>query len=175
MAQVAPVDVKPDMLIKALVDSFNTLLEDLRKLSESINQAIDMTEFASRMDDIKLFHPILHANLGTAEGGVSRQSKPENGFKVVALFMWQIILIPFSNLYCFMVNYLIAFCYVLEQKANGTLDFQSDGFPHTISEDYLLKIFDFVGDQVFYLWNTFLSFHRFAFTSHHYYLFRHPF
>ncbi|KAJ4701539.1 hypothetical protein OWV82_024770 [Melia azedarach] len=126
VAQVAPVDVKPDMLIKALVDSFNTLLEDLRKLSESINQAIDMTEFASRMDDIKLFHPILHANLGTAEGGVSRQSKPENGFK----------------------------------KANGTLDFQSDGFPHTISEDYLLKIFDFVGDQVFYLWNTFLSFHR---------------
>lgn len=81
---MASVDVKPDMLVKALVNSFNTLFEDLQNISEGINEAIGMTEFASRMDGIKLFHPILQANLGTVGGEVSEEL-PQNGFEVIAL------------------------------------------------------------------------------------------
>lgn len=83
---MASVVVKPHMLVKALVDSFNTLLEDLQKLSEGINGAIDMTEFASRMDGINLFHPILKANIGTVVGDVSEEL-PQNDFEVIALFV----------------------------------------------------------------------------------------
>lgn len=124
LGQGASVIVKRHMLVKALVDSFNTLLEDLQKLSEGINEAVDMTEFASRMDGIKLFHPILTANMGTLGGEISEEL-PQNGF----------------------------------EKATATLDIQS-GLLHTLSDDDLLKIFEFLGDQVFYLWNNFLNFHR---------------
>lgn len=86
MGQGASVIVKRHMLVKALVDSFNTLLEDLQKLSEGINEAVDMTEFASRMDGIKLFHPILTANMGTVGGEISEEL-PQNGFEVIALFV----------------------------------------------------------------------------------------
>lgn len=66
-----------------------------------------------------------------------------------------------------MVYYLPAICHVHKQKATATLELQS-GLLHTLSDDDLLNVFYFLGDQVFYLWNNFLNFHRFAFTSRHY-------
>ncbi|XP_031276808.1 protein FAM135B-like isoform X1 [Pistacia vera] len=119
LGQVASADTKPVMLVKALLDSRNTLLEDLQKLSGAINQAIDMTEFISGIDAIKLSHPILQVN-------ISEQGKPQNRF----------------------------------EHANGSLDFQRDLLLCTLSEENLLKIFDFLGNQVSCLWNMFLNFHR---------------
>ncbi|KAL5844605.1 hypothetical protein ACOSQ4_010563 [Xanthoceras sorbifolium] len=124
--KVASVDMNSSMLVKALLDSRNTVLEDLEKLGEAINQAIDLTELSFRTNGVELFDSILKENLGTADGEVSRQGKPQNGL----------------------------------EKANGSLDSQFDALLNTLSDDHLLKIFNFLGHQVFYLWNTFLNFHR---------------
>ncbi|XP_044474605.1 uncharacterized protein LOC123202666 isoform X3 [Mangifera indica] len=124
--QVASADTKPVILVKALLDSRSTLLEDLQKLSEAINQAIDMTEFMSGIDAIKLSHPLLQVNLGTANGEVPEQGMPRNH----------------------------------SESAKGSQNFQRDQLLSTLSEENLLKIFDFLGKQVFYLWNIFLNFHR---------------
>lgn len=49
---------------------------------------------------------------------------------------------------------------VFEQKANGTLDFRSEELLRSLSRGDLLNSFHSLGDQVSYLWNTFLKFHR---------------
>ncbi|KAL7153367.1 hypothetical protein ABFS83_04G163900 [Erythranthe nasuta] len=46
------------------------------------------------------------------------------------------------------------------KKPNGEVDSQHDGSLHLLSEDNLHKSFDLIGGQVFYLWSTFLNFHR---------------
>lgn len=101
---MASADTKPVILVKALLDSRNTLLEDLQKLSEAINQAIDMTEFMSGIDAIKLSHPLLQVNLGTANGEVSEQGMPRNHSEVIALLVLY-ILIVFRNFVYFVVDF----------------------------------------------------------------------
>ncbi|PPE01246.1 hypothetical protein GOBAR_DD01740 [Gossypium barbadense] len=44
------------------------------------------------------------------------------------------------------------------ERENGRLEFQNDRLVHNLSKDDVLKIFNLSGDQVFYLWNTFLNF-----------------
>lgn len=56
------VDVKDVMSIKALLTARDILLEELLKLSEAVNQAIDLTEFLSQGSDMKFLNPILRAN-----------------------------------------------------------------------------------------------------------------
>ncbi|KAK1555527.1 hypothetical protein Q3G72_027680 [Acer saccharum] len=124
--KVASVDMNSSMHVKALLDSRNTLLEDFEEISEAINQAIDVTELSFRMNGVELFNSILKKNLGTADGEVSRQGKPQNG----------------------------------HEKANGSRNSQFGALLSTLSDDDWLKIFKFLGHQVFYLWNTFLNFHR---------------
>lgn len=48
----------------------------------------------------------------------------------------------------------------VSEKLNGKVDFQHDDFLHLFSEDELVKSSDLIGNQVFYLWSTFLNFHR---------------
>ncbi|KAK6153349.1 hypothetical protein DH2020_012988 [Rehmannia glutinosa] len=48
----------------------------------------------------------------------------------------------------------------VSEKPNGEVDFQQDGLLHLMSEDKLLKSFDLIGNQLFYLWSIFLNFHR---------------
>lgn len=90
---MASADTKPVLLVKALLDSHNTLLEDLQKLSVAINQAIDMSEFISGMDAVKLSHPILQVNLGTTSGEVLEQGKPQNCFEVIAQLVHYILIL----------------------------------------------------------------------------------
>ncbi|XVF39715.1 hypothetical protein PTKIN_Ptkin01aG0055400 [Pterospermum kingtungense] len=122
--QVASIDLKQVMLIKALLNARDTLLVELQKLSGAINQAVDLSEFTSKMIDIKLFDSFLQANQVTFDAGVSGQGKPQNGLE------------------------------------NGKLDFRSDKLPENLSTDDVIKMFNLSGDQVLYLWNTFLNFHR---------------
>lgn len=49
---------------------------------------------------------------------------------------------------------------VLEQKPNGSLNFQTDGFVQSLSKDELLRSFYSLGYQTYYLWSMFLKFHR---------------
>ncbi|XP_059650912.1 uncharacterized protein LOC132297640 [Cornus florida] len=46
------------------------------------------------------------------------------------------------------------------QKPNGIIDVQSNGSLHSSSADELLNSFHSLGNQILYLWNTFLKFHR---------------
>ncbi|TYI75801.1 hypothetical protein E1A91_D06G032100v1 [Gossypium mustelinum] len=123
--QVASTDLKQVMLVKALLNARDTLLAELKKLSDAINHAIDLTEFTSKMNDMKLFDSFLQEPVGV-DAEDSAQGKPQNGL----------------------------------ERVNGRLEFQSDRLVHNLSKDDVLKIFNLSGDQVFYLWNTFLNFHR---------------
>ncbi|KAG2667889.1 hypothetical protein I3760_15G135200 [Carya illinoinensis] len=114
------------MLLKALLTSRDILLEELQKLSREIDKAVDLTDFISKMDDMKLFDPVLQANLGASDGQVSGQGKPRNGL----------------------------------EKSNGTLDLRSEELLRCLSQCDLLNSFNTLGDQMSYLWNAFLKFHR---------------
>ncbi|KAB2023608.1 hypothetical protein E1A91_D06G032400v1 [Gossypium mustelinum] len=123
--QVASTDLKQVMLVKALLNARDTLLAELQKLSDAINHAVDLTEFTSKMNDMKLFDSFLQEP-AAADADDSAQGKPQNGL----------------------------------ERVNGRLEFLSDRLLHNLSKDDVLKIFNLSGDQVFYLWNTFLNFHR---------------
>ncbi|KAA3476580.1 protein FAM135B-like protein isoform X1 [Gossypium australe] len=123
--QVASTDLKQFMLVKALLNARDTLLAELQRLSDAINHAVDLTEFTSKMNDMKLFDSFLQEPVA-ADAEDSAQGKPQNGL----------------------------------ERVNGRLEFQSDRLLHNLSKDDVLKIFNLSGDQVFYLWNTFLNFHR---------------
>ncbi|XVF36505.1 hypothetical protein REPUB_Repub19eG0064000 [Reevesia pubescens] len=46
------------------------------------------------------------------------------------------------------------------ERVNGRLDFRSDRLLQNLSKDDVIKMYNLLGDQVLYLWNTFLNFHR---------------
>ncbi|KAJ6762149.1 hypothetical protein OIU74_024769 [Salix koriyanagi] len=46
------------------------------------------------------------------------------------------------------------------EKANSTIDFQSDNLPHISSKAAVVNIFHSLGAQLSYLWSIFLQFHR---------------
>lgn len=82
MDQVASVDFKDVMLVKALLTARDILLEELYKLSQAIDQAVDLTDFISNMDDTNLFGSVLKKKLGAADE-VSGRGKPRNGLEVL--------------------------------------------------------------------------------------------
>ncbi|KAK2664209.1 hypothetical protein Ddye_002783 [Dipteronia dyeriana] len=46
------------------------------------------------------------------------------------------------------------------ERADGTTDLSSDGLSYFLLSDDLLNSFNMLGNQILYLWNTFLMFHR---------------
>eukprot|EP00258_Populus_trichocarpa_P022718 XP_024438737.1 protein FAM135B isoform X3 [Populus trichocarpa] len=81
LGEVASLDTKKIMLVKALLVSRDALLEELQKISKGIGHAIDLSDFISNMDDMRMFDSIMQENLGTADGEVSGQGKPHNGLE----------------------------------------------------------------------------------------------
>ncbi|KAM0972091.1 hypothetical protein ACFX13_020202 [Malus domestica] len=123
--QAAAAVVNDIIRAKSLLNARDILLEELQKLSKAIDQAIDLTDFISKIDDTKF--DFLQENLVAADDQVSGQGKPQNGL----------------------------------QKVNGTSKFGSGELVRPLSRDALQSSFYSLGDQVLYLWNTFLKFHRF--------------
>ncbi|GAV70115.1 DUF676 domain-containing protein/DUF3657 domain-containing protein [Cephalotus follicularis] len=126
LSSVSSADMKQVMLVKALFDARDLLLEELQKLSLGIDRAIDLTDFMSKLNDVTHFDSILQSSLGTANIKFSGQGKLRNGL----------------------------------ERSNGALDFRNNGLICHLSQDDLLNIFHLLGDQLLYLWNTFLKFHR---------------
>ncbi|KAK9930043.1 hypothetical protein M0R45_027102 [Rubus argutus] len=122
---VATADANGIMLLKSLLAARGILLEELQTLSKAIDQAIDLTDFISKMDNLN--DSFLQENLVAADDKVSGQGKPQNGL----------------------------------EKANGASDTRTGELLHSLSRGAVLKSFNSLGDQVLYLWNTFLKFHRF--------------
>ncbi|GLT65210.1 hypothetical protein SLA2020_376540 [Shorea laevis] len=46
------------------------------------------------------------------------------------------------------------------EKQSGTLEIKGDSLLHDLSKDDVFKMFHLLGDQILYLWNIFLKFHR---------------
>lgn len=115
-------------VFKALFAARDRLLEELQKLSKEINQTIDLTDFISKLNDTKLIHTSLQADVVTTDAQASGQVSGE----------------PQSGL----------------EKANGIVELRSDGPLNSLSKDDLLNSFHLLGNQILYLWNTFLNFHR---------------
>ncbi|GMI91049.1 hypothetical protein like AT1G09980 [Hibiscus trionum] len=124
--QVHPSDLKLVMLVKAFLHARETLIVELQKLGNAINQPFDLNNFTSTMNDTRLFDSFLQANQVTADNEVSGQGKPQYG----------------------------------PEKINGGTYFQSDQLPLNLTKDDLTRMFNLSGDQVLYLWSTFLTFHR---------------
>ncbi|PON68452.1 Protein FAM [Trema orientale] len=119
-------DAKAVMLVKSLLAARDLLLEELQRLSKAVDQVIDLTDFMSKMDDMKLSDSVSQGSIGVVDGKISGQGKPQNG----------------------------------SEKTNGTLDLQSGESLLLLPKAALLNSLHLLGDQVLYLWNTFLLFHR---------------
>jgi hypothetical protein len=61
------------MLIKALMAAHDILLDDLKRISTGIGQAIDLTEIAIESDDTKWFDSTLPAHVKSIDGEPSLQ------------------------------------------------------------------------------------------------------
>lgn len=126
LSQVDSVDSNQVMLVKALLAARDILLEELQKICKAIDQALDLTDCTSKLDDTKFFHSHLQTDLGTAETEDPGQLDSQNGV----------------------------------EKESSIVDFRRVGLLRSLSADDLLNYFHSLGDQVLYLWNTFLKFHR---------------
>lgn len=94
------------MLVKAFFSAREIILEELQKLSKAVNQTIDLSDFTSKHDGLKLCDASMK-----------------------------------------------------DVKPNGTVDSQGD-YLQSLSKDELFHVFHSLGDQILYLWNIFLKFHR---------------
>ncbi|XP_055960242.1 uncharacterized protein LOC126673897 isoform X2 [Mercurialis annua] len=69
------------MDVKSLLVSRDALLEELQRLSKSIDQVIDLTDFVSKMNNVKMFDSILRADLGNVYGELGGRGKLHNNFE----------------------------------------------------------------------------------------------
>lgn len=113
------------MLIKALMAAHDILLEDLRRISTGIDQAIDLTEIAFESDDTKWFDLTPPARVQSIDGEQSLQL-PDR-----------------------------------EEDATHNINYLTEESVQPFSwDDHLLNSFQSLANQLLYLWNVFLKFHR---------------
>ncbi|KAK7384951.1 hypothetical protein VNO78_30654 [Psophocarpus tetragonolobus] len=125
-SNVASIKLKNVMLVKALLTAHDILLEELQKFSKAVGQAIDISEFLSKRNSMKLINSVPQANQFTTEVEISGQGIPQNGF----------------------------------EGGNEFLDFENAEKLRSLSKKELLNCYHLVGNQLLYLWNIFLNFHR---------------
>lgn len=113
------------MLIKALMAAHDILLEDLKRISTGIDQAIDLTEIAFESDDTKWFDSTPPARVQSIDGEQSPQL-PDR-----------------------------------EEDATHNINYLTEESVQPFSwDDHLLNSFQSLANQLLYLWNVFLKFHR---------------
>lgn len=83
LGEAASVDLENVMLLKALVTARDILLEELQKLSKAVDQAIEISEFVSKMNNGKILNSFVQASQFAADDEISAQSKPQNGLEVL--------------------------------------------------------------------------------------------
>ncbi|KAG4931039.1 hypothetical protein AAZX31_17G181500 [Glycine max] len=81
LSDAASVKLKAFMIVKALLTAHGILLEELQKLSKAVDQAIDIPEFVSKRNDMKLINSVPQANQFTTEVEISGQRMPQNGLE----------------------------------------------------------------------------------------------
>ncbi|ESW09271.1 hypothetical protein PHAVU_009G113900 [Phaseolus vulgaris] len=116
--EVASLDVRNAMLVKALLASRDILFEELQKIGKAVNVALDFSDFVSIVSNMKQENPLANEVVG--------QGTPQNGLK----------------------------------GGNEDLDLLDVEKLCSLSQNELMDCFHSLGDQLSYLWKTFLKFHR---------------
>lgn len=154
------------MVLHALSSSREILLEELQKLSQAINQPIDMKYISSS----KLLGSTLISDLKIPDAEVSGviSSQMSNFFEVLQWFQAKNFFLccnfPWSLVFCYLFTFgtFITSVLFLQQKLNGAGNFHDDIFFRSLSEVKLLELIDLIGNQVLDLWSIFFKFHRFV-------------
>ncbi|XP_042480075.1 protein FAM135B-like isoform X2 [Macadamia integrifolia] len=126
-------DSKHISLLKALLIARDILLEELQKLSKAIDQKVDLTDYVSNMGESKLISPYL---LGDNMASI--------GISDVTMGMRRVASEPWNSF----------------KKPNGIFDFGSDEVQQSLTKENLLSAFHSTSNQLSFLWNVFLKFHR---------------
>ncbi|GAU21154.1 hypothetical protein TSUD_10710 [Trifolium subterraneum] len=126
LEEVASVDLNNVMLLKTLLMARDILLEELQKLSKSVDQTIEISEFQSKLNNEKILKFVGQANRFATDVEILAQGNPQSGLK----------------------------------RGNDALDLLIAEKLQSLSKSELLDCCHSVGDQLLYLWNTFLKFHR---------------
>ncbi|KAI3746992.1 hypothetical protein L6452_09434 [Arctium lappa] len=114
------------VFVKAFSTSHAILLEELKNLSNTINQTIDLTAFISNHAETKFSSGSMGVGMETANAEHSHvPGKMQND----------------------------------SEEPVGTIGYQSD-YLYSLQKDELSRLLDSLGDQILYLWNTYLKFHR---------------
>ncbi|KAJ1419930.1 hypothetical protein SESBI_14671 [Sesbania bispinosa] len=116
------------VLIKALMDAHDILLEELRRISKGINQAIDLTGITFKPDVINSFNYNSPVHVKRIDDGASHQPSDDTQFSA--------------------------------EKAAHNVNHITEESSQPFSWDDLLNSFQSIANQLLYLWNTFLKFHR---------------
>ena len=164
LGEIASVNLKNVMLVKGLLTAREILLEELQKLSKVVDQAIDISEFVSKTNSMKLLNSVLQANQFTTDVEISGQGKPQIGLEVLTFISCCRVLLLCLSIYIVLtVSFLLIVWSLPVQAGNSAPDFLDVAKFDSLSMGQLLDCFHTLGDQLSYLWNIFLKFHRFAF------------
>lgn len=120
-------------LIKALLMSREFLLEDLRKISQAIDQTIeDISDADLNLDGFKFM------------GASLRYDNPSGGRLSGKKGVGQ----------------LVGMLENILEKSNGSVEVRNDVMLYSLSKEELLDVFFSLGTQLSSIWNAFLKFHR---------------
>ncbi|THU63504.1 hypothetical protein C4D60_Mb01t16490 [Musa balbisiana] len=122
-------------IVKSLFVSREILMEEIRNLSKAIGQKIDDLHNADlNLGRFEFIGSSLRTDLSTANTGISGSSMG--------------------------VGHLAGMLQNILEKSNGTVDFENDVMLYSLSKEELVDVYFIMGNQLSFLWNTFLNFHR---------------
>ncbi|KAM0836784.1 hypothetical protein ACQ4PT_062065 [Festuca glaucescens] len=121
-------------IVKALLASRETLLEELKKMSDAVGKTIEDLDGAD-------------LNLGKYESlQPSKSVQPDSG---------KVFPVTTKG-----VGHLAGILHDFLERPNDVVDGTSDGMLYALSSEELLELFLTVSSQLSILWNVFLKFHR---------------
>ncbi|KAK7302470.1 hypothetical protein RJT34_13360 [Clitoria ternatea] len=116
------------VLIKALMAAHDILLEDLRRISKGINQAVDLTGITFEPDLTKSFNSTTPKHAKSTDDKASFELSDDTQISA--------------------------------KQATDYINHLTEESCQPIFWDDILNSFQSIGNQILYLWNTFLKFHR---------------
>ncbi|WOL04103.1 hypothetical protein Cni_G12824 [Canna indica] len=122
-------------IVKSLFVSREMLLEEMKNISKEIGQSIDDLHGADlNLGRFEFVGSSLRSDLSTGNAAISGSKKG--------------------------VGHLAGMLHNVLEKSDDTVDFGNDVRLYTLSKEEMLDVYFTLGNQLSFLWNTFLKFHR---------------
>lgn len=139
----------------------NILLEDLRRISAGIDQAIDLTGITFESDVTKWFDSTLPEPVKSIDGEPSLQlsDRDKVSVEVPNSVNVNVSLFVTSLCFTFFVS-LILKSFPKQDSTHYTNYLTEESVQPFCWDDHLLNSFQSLGNQLLCLWNIFLKFHR---------------